>query len=262
MPLKERLYKYDQAILKKLTDDEYRLTVHKVLRTKGLEVDYKIKLKKGSVNDTKLDNNISRTKLKIYELGQCNSWDWFCTFTIDGKKYNRHDLKTYHKRFSQWLRDYSKKHGLNIKYLIIPETHKDGAWHEHGLISGLPKEHLVLFDAEKEKLPKYIREKLFKGEKVYNWVPYAQKFGWCDIEPIKSKECVSKYITKYITKDMSRCVTEINAKSYYCSQGLKRAEEIKRGTMSANIVPDWENEWVKLKTLNSVQALKILSKIV
>ena len=34
---------------------------------------------------------------------------------------------------------------IKITFVLVPEQHKDGAWHEHGLISGLPGEDIRMF---------------------------------------------------------------------------------------------------------------------
>jgi hypothetical protein len=150
--------------------------------------------------------------------------------TIDPKKYDRKDLKKYYLDFSQWLRNYQKKYDIKIDYLFIPEQHKDGAWHLHGLIKGLPKEHLKIND-----------------NGYYDWYPYKVKFGFISLDFIRDREKTASYITKYISKNLSDCIKEYNAKMYYCSKGLQTSVEIKRGTMLADIVPDFENEYVKLK---------------
>jgi hypothetical protein len=259
---KERKYQYDVTTLKAYGDNKYKLTKHKCLMTKGLDFDEcKYKSEKGSVNDEKIDVNITRAKSKIYELAMCNEWQYFCTFTIDKTKFDRFNLDKYHRTLSLMIKDYNHKHGTNIKYLIIPEKHKDGAWHEHGLIMGLPPEHLELFQLNK-KLPHYIRDKLKAGDKIYYWSAYAEKFGFCDIEPIKNMEAVSGYVTKYITKSLSNSVKKINAHLYYCSQGLKKAVEMKRGTMSANIVPSYENEYVQVKWINNSDEAKKYEELI
>ena len=40
-------------------------------------------------NDSKLANNLSRAKSKIFELSLCNKWEYFVTFTFDSSKRNR-----------------------------------------------------------------------------------------------------------------------------------------------------------------------------
>jgi hypothetical protein len=241
-------YKHDVAVLKDFGGRGCKLTLFKALRTKGFEdVDVE-RPKKGTVNDKKLDQNISRARSEIFELAYCNDWQYFTTFTIDKTKFGRYDLEKYHKSFTQWLRNYNKKFGIHIKYLTIPEQHKDGAWHEHGFIMGLPIEHLRLFDVEHEKLPKYIRDKLLDGSLVYDFPAYREKFGFCDFEPIESLEGVSKYVTKYISKDLAKSVTASGAHLYYHSKGLAKATVIKKGFLNCSQEVSWDygNDWVKV----------------
>ena len=203
---------------------------------------------KCSVNDDKLSCNISRAKSMIFEYAFCNEWDYFFTGTLDATKYVRSDLEKYHKDFTQWLRDYKKRTGQKIDFLLIPELHKDGkSWHMHGFLKGVPLEKLHQFQIG-DKMGKYIAEKVKRGDTVYNWCDYADKFGFCDLEPIKSAEGVSKYITKYITKDLANCVTKLNAHMFYHSRPLSRAVTVKSGTMSVNIIPDFENEYCRILT--------------
>lgn len=266
MPLKEEKYKYNQTLLKRFSNGEktcYKVVTCKCLRTAGVEDDND-KGKRCEVNSCKLDENISRTRSRIYELAFCNVWEWFFTATLDPAKYDRTDLEKFHKSLTQWIRDYNKKHELQVKFLLIPEQHSDGeSWHMHGLLNGLPKEHLHRFQIG-DRMSKKLAEKVRNGDELYNWIPYAEKFGFCDIEPIKSHEAVSKYITKYISKSLQNSVTELNAHMYYCSRGLNRAETIKKGVMLAPITPDFENEYCSIKWLddNPLIVQEVLNSIV
>lgn len=199
---------------------------------------------KGSVNDCKISESLIRSKRMIFEYAYCNPWEYYCTFTIDGSKFNRYELDTYHKKFAAWIRKFNSYHGTNIKYLLIPEQHQDGAWHEHGFIMGLPLEYLRKFTL-KEKLPYAIRFKLRQGDEVYDFPAYRKKFGFCDFEPIRSHEAVSKYITKYVTKDLVRSVKDINAHIYYSSQGLQKAEKIAVGRYNGIPLYDFANIYCK-----------------
>jgi hypothetical protein len=254
-------YKSNYVTLKKYTDNIYKLTHIKFsTRVPGFEFEDDFYSGKGTVNGEKSDNNISRARSKIFGYAMCNKWEYFSTFTIDKTKFDRYNLETYHKAFAQWLRYYNRKNGFDIKYLTIPEKHKDNAWHEHGFIMGLPLECLKLFTLD-EKLPKYIRDKLKNGDKVYNWLAYAEKFGFVDFEIIRNPEAVSKYVTKYISKDLAHSVTNINAHLYYSSKGLKLPEVIKTGTPSTNGIPvTWENEyvafyWIKDGNINKLDSI-------
>ena len=112
-------------------------------------------------------SNILRARKTLDELGNCNEWDYFVTLTVDPGKYDRFDLKSFYKAFSSF-----KRHlGFRFSYVFVPEQHKDGAWHLHGLISGLPIEQLSEYRLSdywpytEVKLPNYIRERVAKGEK-------------------------------------------------------------------------------------------------
>lgn len=237
-------YQYNKTFLKVYGTKQIKLSKLYVCRTSGYEDDELNTVKKCTVNDEKLLNNISRAKSKVKELSMCNDWDWFFTGTLDSKKYNREDLGKYHKNLTRWIRNYNMLNDVKIKFVFVPELHKDGkSWHVHGLLSGLPVEHLKQFKLG-DKMGKYIAEKVKKGEEVYNWEKYFKKFGFCDLEPIKNHDRVCGYLTKYISKDLYKSVTELNAHTYYCSRGLKRAERIKEGYMDwTNIKPSYGNDY-------------------
>ncbi len=253
MPLKDVKYKYDQSIVKIFGFGDYKkikVIRMNVLRNSGVEDDKENTNNRCCVNSNKLDENISRTKSKIFELAFCNPWDYFFTGTIDKSKYDRTDLKKYHKDLTQFIRDYRKKYKVDISFLFIPELHSDGqSWHIHGFIYGLPKEHLKQFQVG-DVMGKALADKVVKGDIVFNWVDYQKKFGFCDLEPIRNHEAVCKYITKYINKNLANSVTKLNAHQYYHSRGLKFAETMKKGTMSANIVPTYENEYCSVSWLD------------
>ena len=247
-PIYENTHKFEYDITTvRSFNGRLKLVRHNALRTKGIE-DVDQHTRKGSVSDVKSDNNISRAKNRVFELALCNPWNIFLTFTLDPKKYNRNDLGKFRKDLSQFVRDYNKKYGLAIKYLLIPEEHKKGGWHMHGFLMGLPDEHLRLFTLS-EKIPKYIREKLKSGQAVYEWEPYRKKFGFCDLEVVKDQFAVSAYVTKYITKDLDRTVRESGAHLYYCSQGLSRSVVIFRGKANDGLVYDYESDYNSIKWL-------------
>lgn len=188
----------------------------------------------------------------MFELAECNPWELFVTLTLDAQKYERHDLKKYIKDLSHFIRNYKAKHGVNIKYLLIPERHQDGAWHMHGFFMGLPIEHLTPFGLN-DRLPVKIRNRLKKGISVYTWQDYAKRFGYADIEKIEIREAASKYITKYITEDLGRAVKELNDHMYYCSKGLQTAELLAVLPMTKALeAPDFENEYVRVKNCPSL----------
>ena len=71
------------------------------------------------------------------EYALCNNWEYFVTLTIDKKKQDRYNLQNYIHDLGVWIGNYNKKYNTKLKYLLIPEKHKDGAIHCHGLFSGV-----------------------------------------------------------------------------------------------------------------------------
>ncbi len=234
--LRSRKYSYDISSLKVsgLGDNRRLILTHlPIVRNKGIEDENEYRTPKGSVNDCKTSDNISRAKRNIFELADNNLWEYFFTVTLDSTKYDRTDLKKFHKDFTQFIRDLKKKYKTDIKYLIIPEKHKDGkSWHFHGLFHNFPQELLQQFNLG-DTMGKYIAEKVKKGELIYNCSLIKNKFGFCDFEPIKNHTAVSKYVTKYITKDLSKCVEEVGGHLYYASLGLNRATKIVQGCFNS-----------------------------
>lgn len=196
----------------------------------------------------KLENNVSRSRQKIFEYAYCNDWDWFVTMTLDQTKYDRHDLNTWHEDLTHWLRNYKRKIGNKIDFLLVPERHKDGAWHIHGLLAGLPESVLSPFPVG---TPLYDSEYL-------NWHDYAKKYGFCSVGRVGNHEAVSKYITKYVTKDMARMNNEVGAHLYYCSRGLKKSEEFKKDFVYTGFLdfsPDYEGEYCSVKWVDDLPSV-------
>ena len=235
-------YITDYYNIKQYNEDMYKLTYCKMpIKRAGFEdkTNYK---RSRDVNDEKLSNNVTRARAMVFEYALCNDFQYFVTLTLDKNMHDRYDLKGYIKRLGQFIRNYRRNYGADIQYLLIPERHKDGAWHMHGLFMGIPEEHLSV-----------------NKNGYLDWQAYSKRFGYISIDKIKNKEAVSKYITKYVTKSFDNVggVTEKESKLYYCSRGLKRAKIKKIGTLSVyqleKIPFDYENDYVKTVFFKSKQ---------
>lgn len=105
---------------------------------------------------------------------------------------------------SRWIR-HQRDLSPDMKYLIIPEQHKDGAWHFHALLSGFKG---TMRDS---------RHTSATGRPVYNITSYRS--GFSTAVHIDDREAVAYYVTKYITKDF---VKQFNQRRFFCSRNLKR----------------------------------------
>lgn len=168
-------------------------------------------------NTVKHDSAYSRACRVVLELGLCNSWDWFFTGTLDPKKFDRFNLDVFRKSLSQWLRDQRKKFsGHSFSFLLVPEHHKDGAWHLHGFLSGIPSECLHFFDPLRHPL------KLCNGIFQY-WEDYNNKFGFSSVSPINDPVRCAFYVSKYVSKDLSKREEDIGKHLYLANRGLNRS---------------------------------------
>lgn len=166
-------------------------------------------------------NSLRRAQKSIFEYAVANDWDFWGTFTLDKVKIDRYDLDVIQKELTIFLMNTRAKKFKNLKWLIVPETHKNGAWHFHLLLSGLPEVEL-----------RYIG-KTYKntGRKMFNWIEYENKFGFnslIDIRnmPLDQMYKIANYLTKYMTKEIG--LLRFNKKKYWSSKGLQRPNKINR----------------------------------
>lgn len=244
------------AILKRFSDDVFKLVNLNSCRIAGYEDSSFAMLKKAkrcTANDTKLCNNLSRARASVYELALCNQWDFFATFTLDSSKVDRNDLYMTYRKIAKWFNNYNSRYGCKIRYLLIPEPHRNGAWHFHGLLSGVPPDHLVLFTLC-DHIPKRMKDMLRADRFIYNWPAYAAAFGFVTLDAVRDLKRCSAYMTKYITKELMDSSIALNHHVYYCSKGLKRAEIIYRGELKQTLEnPDFENDYVRTKWFSSAE---------
>lgn len=202
------------------TIHRYREDVYKVVAFKGNrdpDFVYLRDREEQAHYDNKLDSNFSRARSMVLQYALCNPWDYFFTGTLDRTKIDRYDLDTYASRLMQFVRDKRKKYTAKFQVLLIPEHHEDGAWHMHGLVHGLPEEVLSPFAPPAPK-------KLIEGG-FLNWSDYMEKFGFCSLAPIRDPIATAYYVSKYISKDLSRRAGDLGKHLYFHSRPLKKAEK-------------------------------------
>lgn len=203
----------------------------------------------------RMANNLSRAKSRVFEIATCNEFTHFCTFTIDKNKRDRYDLPGFRKALAMMVRNINRgrEEEQKIKYIMIPEKHKNGAYHMHGLFMGLSENDLSPFTLS-QRLPVAIRKQLQAGETVYNWERYAAAFGYFTATEIKNRTATAKYCTKYITKELGAAVDKDGGHLFYASQGLKgRLTLCWREPYDHSINEDgwdYENEYCRVKWMD------------
>lgn len=151
--------------------------------------------------------SLSRTKNKVYQLARGNEWKWFVTFTFGPTKTDRYSWEETSGKLRNYLWYMAKQHtdlGLDLRYIVVPEMHKDGAWHFHGIFGGCKNSIL--------KITTFLPDKGF-------WLVDSWRWGFSSATEVKDDLSVSNYITKYFTKDMVS-VTKCK-KRYWASRNLE-----------------------------------------
>ena len=153
------------------------------------------------------DSSIMRSRQAIEDIVICNEFDYFCTFTFDPKKHDRYDIIRCQRFMNNWIRNCKNRHSPGLKYLIVPELHKDKAIHFHALIK----------DFNGTFKPSKVKQNGRDVLNIRNW-----RAGFSTAVKIDNIEAVSRYIRKYITKDM---ILLPGRKRYYCSNNLIRPKK-------------------------------------
>lgn len=149
----------------------------------------------------------ARTIQKIYEITRSNEWEYFITLTFNPEKVDSMNYAEVVKKLSKWLKNLKMRYAPELRYIIVPELHKSGRFHFHGLFASIG--NMTLVDSGK-RLP--------DGEPIYNLGNY--NLGFTTATRIKDETRVSSYITKYISKDL--CAVTANKKRYWCSRNLEK----------------------------------------
>lgn len=156
---------------------------------------------------TKEENDrrsFNRTKNKIYEYARSAAWEYFITLTFDKEKVNRYDFDECSRIARKWLNN-QRRNAPELQYLLVPELHKDGAWHFHGLLAKTG--NIKFKDSGKRTKDKQI---------VYNMSSWTN--GFTTAIPVYNTHGVSKYIGKYITKEL--CGLTKGKNRYFVSSNL------------------------------------------
>ena len=175
-----------------------------------------------------------RIKRKIKYYCQSNDFDLFWTLTLDDTKVNAKDYTYSRKRLQAWLKYQREKYG-KFDFLFVPELHKSGRIHFHGVTGKLSP---PLIEARYLKSNRLIQK---NGMQIYNAENWEN--GFSTVSKIQSKEKASSYIAKYITAELIEVPSAFNQPRYFVSRGLKQPE-ISYEELSDNYFKDFKPSFV------------------
>ena len=158
-----------------------------------------------STNSDNEQRSFNRSKQKVFEYARCVPWEWFVTFTFAPDMIDRYDYSMCSSAVRKWLNN-QRRNAPELKYLVVPECHKDGAYHFHGLLADVGSMKFVDSGVIKQ------------GKKVFNMTKWS--YGFTTATRVSNTHSVSKYVGKYITKDLC-CLTK-GKQRYFISSNLPK----------------------------------------
>lgn len=158
--------------------------------------------------DRSVKVSVNRSVNHIYQLARANRWQYFFTLTFNPKIVDSTDYALTSKMFSWWINNTKKIFSPEMKYLFVPEFHKDKKkYHFHGLVSDIgmlplvPSGHLTK-----------------SGSVIYNIRSFYMGFSTATEIRDSAKAC--SYIVKYLTKELF--CTSRGKKRYWASRNLTK----------------------------------------
>ena len=88
------------------------------------------KAPEGAADDARA---MRRARAQVRELALCNHFTQFVTLTLDAAQVDRYDMAAITRKLNAWLSNQVQRRGL--RYILVPERHKDGAVHFHGFFN-------------------------------------------------------------------------------------------------------------------------------
>lgn len=162
----------------------------------------------------RFSQSYSRSRSRVLQYALCNHWDYFITITVSPALFNRYELDPIYAALSDFFKFYRKHFSPDFRFLLVPELHEDGAWHFHGLVSGVLPSHL-------SKFVRGIHPRKLVDKNYDNWGMLAAVIGYVSLSEVVSSVGCGFYIAKYITKDHAN--DDFYKHLYYHSRGLNTA---------------------------------------
>ena len=171
-----------------------------------------------------IERSKRRARKAVRDIMDCNDFEYFMTFTLDGGKIDRTSYTEFVKAVTHYTKNRVQRYGWS--YLAVPEYHHDGeALHLHAVVRG---DRYNLVDSGCVVNPKggkpiklstalkygYRREDL---KTVYNVTDWTLGFSTA-IHTYGDRDALRRYVGKYITKSEDK----IGGRWYFSGGNLAR----------------------------------------
>ena len=171
---------------------------------------------KGEAEDPGRSQACSRARARaaVRDIALCNHFGHFFTWTLSPEVVDRYDADQVGKKVKTFLKNASYRKGF--EYVLVPELHKDGAIHFHGLCN------LGAVAVEPAHDPRSGKPLTMEdGRPILNMTDWKMGFSTC-IPIDENYERTCNYLTKYLSKGTDK----ILGKWYLSSRGLVKRPDI------------------------------------
>lgn len=196
--------------------------------------------------DLKLNESLSRTRRTVRDYIFCNHFDYFCTFTFNQEKIDRFNYADCRKKLTRVFNNYKNRYSPGFRYVMVPEFHRNGAVHFHGVVSGIREEDLTVPDYIFKRDRKSGELLLVPNTKKYvDWKYYSEKLGFFSCSAIRNSTACGVYMSKYITKDLQQLPKGVQA--VLNSKGLDKPELVfDMDDVAMPCDPDYKGEFCSI----------------
>lgn len=182
-----------------------------------------------------------RARQNMQDIVDSNQWSWFITGTLSPDKVaDRSDYDAVARSVSQRLKNIGRNHP-GMEYIIVPEQHKDGSWHFHGLMTG---EGFRMVDSG---------HKDGKRRSIFNWKEWT--LGWSTATRIDDSAKAGNYIGKYVRKENG---VPFGKRRFWASRGADKSvkEHALLGTAGRKELQDSSRERAETSRESTISALR------
>ena len=152
--------------------------------------------------------SLNKTKNTIYNIARSNEWKWFITLTLSPDKVDRSSYDDVVKKLTIFLNNLQKRRCPKLRYLIVPELHKDKTnYHFHGLLADCDELDFA-FSGKFDNT----------GKPIFNIPQWS--YGFTTATLVEDTARASSYITKYVTKETEQYLK--NKHRYYTNRNTLR----------------------------------------
>lgn len=219
---------YDEQKAKRRKIDRYSVNTSEVSRDLR-DIGWDAPQERPIPNPENIQRAARRAVTKIRDYALCTDFKWFVTLTLDKTKIDRYDIGAVTKKLHSFLDNLVRREGL--KYILVPEHHKDGAVHFHGFVNDVPgmvdSGTWSVPGSPKPRRPRSVAQRAAWAQagnaagyhRVFNWSRWSLGFSTA-IEIYGERKAAIAYVCKYVSKQIRDCGGKIGGRWYYSGGDL------------------------------------------